>query len=290
MGVSCNGGIVMIGTKDLEILLEDVLISGSLADERPVSLIMIAPPGMGKSDMVLQYRQSEGVVATTETTFFALMTMHGQAMQQGKLHHIIVPDLGPIINKPREGALRELSQFGALVAEGLINWRSARGAFAVGNQPVRCGIIFCITPYSYREKLAMLTDEGFLSRFLIASFALHDDLVSHIHDQISAGSVNAHLETKLLAQWKEKQSVSIAPRIDRFLRSSGIIEQVRDLSDTAGFRTHHHLRTLLKANALRRGRHEVGRDDIDDLIALSQYLGVQMRWVGQGVTPPTVVG
>lgn len=273
----------MLGLEALEMLTEDVLLTGYLADERAVSMILIAPPGLGKSELVMQYRNSPGVLLTTETTFFSLMLVHGVAIQQRQVHHVIMPDLGPLVNKPREGAMRELSQFGALVAEGLMNWRSSRGAFATGNQPVRCGMIFCITPYSYREKLSLLADEGFLSRFLVASFSVHEHLKRRVHEQISTGEVNSHIAAHSLQSYQNLQTIRLDPKVDRFLSSSGIIDQIRDTSDTAGFRMHHQLRALLKANALRRGSPIVSREDLNDLDRMLPYLGANLRSIGEGV-------
>jgi hypothetical protein len=270
----------MIGLEAIENLLDDVFLSGWVKGAHPLSLILVAPPGLGKTKLVQQYRENSGVVITTESTFYSIIKTYGDAIQQGQVRHIVIPDMAPIVNRsPREAAMRELSGWGALVEDGVTNWRSGRSVLAAGPTPVLCGVVFCITPYSYKEKLSMLGDEGFIGRFLVASYSYPQEMIHEVRGQIAGGQLNGRVENRMLRKLAGPQEIRMVPGWGKYLLMTGLLDRVRDSSDTGGFRMQHRLHTLLKANALRHGRTDVILEDMNDLERMAPYLGPNMAFV-----------
>jgi hypothetical protein len=110
----------MVGTERLELVIELVLWSGCLKNERPLSLLIIARPESGKSGLVLKYRENgPGVVVLTDCTAWGIQRHFLNAMKSKAIHHIIIPDLlTPLSthlyqNSHQEGQKQRVVSFGS---------------------------------------------------------------------------------------------------------------------------------------------------------------------------------
>ena len=90
--------MTMIGKKliDLQIpeyVVELVLKSGYIKNADPLSLIISAPVGSGKTEIINQYRNCQGVLYLSEATAYGIKSKYLETIKSGKIRHIIIGDL-----------------------------------------------------------------------------------------------------------------------------------------------------------------------------------------------------
>jgi len=66
----------MINLQDLEKLIEVTLFTGWIKDERPVSLLIVADPESGKTELVKKTKRVKGVLYLTDATAYGIITKY----------------------------------------------------------------------------------------------------------------------------------------------------------------------------------------------------------------------
>lgn len=83
----------MIKLEELEKLIEITLLTGYIRDERPVSLLITADPESGKTELVKKAKRVKGIPYLTDATAWGIIDKYWDAIEQGKVRHITIPDL-----------------------------------------------------------------------------------------------------------------------------------------------------------------------------------------------------
>lgn len=259
-------------TEDLRLLITLALYTGRIEGVRPLSLLIIAPIGAGKTESVAEFSELPTVLYANSITPSALYRHYGRALFEGRYHHIIVPDFSSVMGRGREERAPILLFFNALVEEGVVRVLSmftrlspeTLGVAVKG--PVRCGLITCISTPDYARSVASIHGKrsvgetvGFFSRMLPVSYRYSQDSVKDILSALAEGAHNRGSHTTLLAL-PVKQTVMRAahygPVLDRWAAD------LKDVTDTYGFRRWKQLESLLMASALYDKRNEVSGADI----------------------------
>ncbi|GAJ18755.1 unnamed protein product, partial [marine sediment metagenome] len=92
----------MIKLGELEKLIEITLFTGYIKDERPVSLLIVAQPESGKTELVKKAKRVKGVLYLTDATAWGIINKHWDDIESRKVRHLIVPDLTVPLGKQTE--------------------------------------------------------------------------------------------------------------------------------------------------------------------------------------------
>lgn len=92
----------MIKLEELEKLIEVTLFTGYIKNERPVSLLIVADPESGKTELVKKAKRVKSVLYLTDATAWGIVDKHWDDIEKRKIRHIIIPDLTVPLGKQTE--------------------------------------------------------------------------------------------------------------------------------------------------------------------------------------------
>lgn len=256
----------MIGMGIIDLVLRLVLATGHLEGRRPVSLLVIANPGTGKSEALLRYSPYPCMMTTSYISFPKLIALHGPDIVQGKLHHLLLPDLALFVSRPKWVVTAELAAFGSLIEEGIINWRTQKASFHMDDTSI--GMVAATTPRTLQEA-RFLAPAGFLSRFMKFSYQYSEE---------TKGKIRAGIRGRLQQRFpkdalhpKQRFPVTGEPGVFSVFEEGGFIDILKDPDDVNGFRIQQQLESLAMAQALLRGSREVVSEDVKLITTLCRY-------------------
>jgi hypothetical protein len=161
---------IPVGLSAAHMLLEIALHIPYLADEKPVGIMMIAQPGMGKS-MLLTRFESEKIMRFNDLTGWGLeqVLISCRKLDGG---FVVIPDLLRLLAR-KNGFEAFLTMGNILLEEGyesVVRWDINLKL----KKPVNAGIITALTNSCYQRYFKHFEKTGFLSRFGIFGFSYAD--------------------------------------------------------------------------------------------------------------------
>lgn len=260
----------MIATADLQKIIEVALFSGRLKDERPLSLLIIAVVGAGKSDLIAHYPETfvPNIIYANDITAFVLHNRYGKALKEGKIRHILMPDLLTALNRQKEQAEHFVTFMNGIIEEGLARVESRDSKFQA-NYPVRCGFITSIAKKDFERRRDKWATVGFLSRMLPVSYAYSSESVNRIFDFIMRGEYRNDRPIKLSLPTKDI-AVTLSTDIAEQIKEVAI--ELKDPEDDYGFRRLKQLQSFVMGHALSCGRTQVSDDDLRELKRLKPFM------------------
>lgn len=246
-------------------ILESCIWTGRLADEKPVSTILIAQQESAKTECLKYFS------GTPTLKFFSDLTSRGllpykSDIERGKLRHIVIMDLVRLVNHGKGVSTRTIQTLASIIEEGEADSADAGGVASWQNFP-QIGCLAAITPEFYEMKKGGWRSTGFLTRFLPIRFAYSDDTVHDIHNAI----LNNHklpkpqplkiFENAVLVRLEAPQAKAIANRAENLGKDNNVY----------GFRYHRAMRALAKAHALTEGRGLVNDADVLKVLEWSDF-------------------
>jgi len=267
----------LVGMELVSRVIACTILTGWLKEERPVNLLIIAPPSAGKTHTILSYITCKGVVCLNEFTPYGFIRDFYNAFKIGKYRFILVSDLGVLLSNPwTRGAI--VGFLLDLLEHGVINiskyWKEAEKiGVDVEPTPVKVGMIAASTMGFISDKRKKwLYATGFLDRFLYLSYSYDKELLGVIYDRLFEG--RPKLTFKQLPIPEEDVEVRYPPELGRRLKP--LIEHIARKQGSYGIRLINHARAMLKANALLNGRDEVIEDDVADVWAYLTYMNLDL--------------
>lgn len=257
----------MINLEQLEKLLEVTLFTGYIKDERPVSLLIIAKPESGKTELVKKAKRSKGILYLTDATAWGIINSHWDDIESRKVRHIIIPDLTVPLGKAtetRQGLTRFLS---ALIEEGAVELQSYVTNKKAKVDDLRCGLISTITPDALRDQRGGWRKFGFMSRMLPVSYSYSTGTVNKIFDSIC--SHQYRIESPLTKTLPDQDIVVTVPDYNYMDTLRTLSRVLANVDQLYGFRYQRQLQTLMMASALYDGRTEVNKEDLDFVESLT---------------------
>jgi len=263
----------MIGTAILELLIELVLWSGCIENERPLSLLIIAKPESGKSQLVLKYRgNNPGVVVVTDCTAWGIQKNFLTEMKDKLIHHIIIPDLITPLSRQPATVATFIAFLNGLIEEGIIEVHTYAQDFKV--EGLNVGLISTITPSILNDSRHRWTRMGFLSRMLPVAYKYSQETAQKVLDSITRREYY-YDKPKNLHLPKEKQEVDLPKKYAQAMLpfTSEFNERLNEAEKLYGFRHQKQLQVLLQAHALMRGRDRVIPEDVDAVKKIVRLIG-----------------
>jgi hypothetical protein len=151
-------------------VIQAVLLTGQLDDEKPVSLLIIASPESGKTTAARKANVSiessgscdELTVTLTDATGNGLLKV---IREHPKATHITFNDLSIVTGHKSHVVNRLFNVISALTEEGVVKTADPEGIHLYGKEGLK-GIIACITPELVRDRRFVWNKAGLTTRML----------------------------------------------------------------------------------------------------------------------------
>lgn len=289
----------LVGLEAILDLLILVLWTVYIKREKIVSLLILAPPESGKTELMKKFRKNNGVHVLRRFTACGFI----KDLLAGKLRvlfssskilgYILTYELVNIFTYKPNSVDSTIELLNAYCEEGLSNessyWIGGDELDAFEN--LKGGIIAGINPFGFFTSQetgrvrANLYKGGWISRLLVASFSNSEKMNIEIFDSITRGEyrTDRNFRNLIVENFPKKRVHVNLPEIYaqeiRELASELADEYSQDLRTHAlkGFRLQKSLISLVKASALRDGRRRVFKRDVDRIKYLSQWLNLKMN-------------
>lgn len=258
----------LIAVEPLIGLLETVIWTGFLADDDPVSVVLIAPQESAKTELLKLFRGTVSLEYFSDATSNGLFEFRKE-IESEKLRHIMLLDLVRIMAHPRVTSERTIQTIASLIEDGQMTIADG-GGVSWRNENVklpRIGAMMAVTPEIFYRKRKMFRDTGFMSRFLPVRFSYLPDTAKKVHHAIRNGQTKP-VPVPLTVPEKRLKAVipdALAKLIEQDAFSLGQEER------TWGFRWHRSLRALVKARAVSKQRFKVEESDYIALCEWSRF-------------------
>ena len=129
----------LIDTEIPEHVVELVLKSGYIKNADPLSLIISAPVGSGKTEIISQYRNCQGVLYISEATAYGIKSQYLEDIKSGNIRHIIIGDLLTPLSKQKKTRDDFIAFFNSLIEEGIISVHTYAQHWD-SKKSVKCGL------------------------------------------------------------------------------------------------------------------------------------------------------
>jgi len=277
----------MIGINTILGLLELVVLTGHIRGERPVSVLITAPVEGGKTTMVMKFVPNEGLVVLTDCTAFGIMRDYGQSIAQGRVKHLVIPDLIRPMSRGRDTVHSLVAFLNALIEEGVVSISTYAERVGVQNQenagqnrlPVKCGLITTMAQGILLDGRHHWVRMGFMSRLLPISYTYNAGTQLEIHRAIANREYLSDTPIRLNLPREDAEIRLQSPQTDNLITlASGlnsIIASTNNPERVYGFRLQRHLQALAMASALKHGRDVVTQEDVDYLRSLSGCINLE---------------
>jgi hypothetical protein len=221
----------------------------------------------GKTELLSQFRENKGVQYLTDCTAFGLAKSVLPGILEGKINHIIIPDLLIPLSHSRDTSNNLIALLNALIEEGVINIQTFFHRAPPYKHPVRCGIITAIAKEEFEERKDYWGKLGFVSRCLTVTYS-HSWETQHKVREFLAEDLKEHKPVTWVFP-KSKQQITIPETIKQ-----RIIKQMETspaVKKSYAYRLQLHLQRLMKARALANHREVVSEEDYDHIMRYSKY-------------------
>ena len=264
----------VLKVETLDKIVRVALFTGRILNERPLSLLIIASVGAGKSDLLSHFSEKyvDSALYCTDITAFALHHKHGKQLKKGEIRHIIMPDLLTPLNKQKEQADHFITFMNGIIEEGIARVESQKSNF-VAEVPIKCGFITSLAKKELlirRDKWASI---GFLSRMLPISYAYSLETVVQIFDYIADRGYQTYSPTHVDLPL---DSNVVLPK-DISEKCIPLAKKLKDDNDEYGFRRLKQIQTFLMGNALMCGRFIVTEEDLEAFKEIEKFVGYDCK-------------
>jgi len=260
--------------KDLESLVDMIKLTLYTAYiknvPKPNSLIIIAKPESGKTEIMSKFKINKNVAYLTDVTAYGIQRDYFNKIEAGEVRHIIIPDLLKPLSRKESTVNTFITMMNSLVEEGVaaVSTYATPGLMSY-QKPVRCGLITAITSEKFRDHRHNWKKKGFLSRTIPFSYSYGIRTVNRVFESIlDLGYMKEH-EIKLDIPKADKE-IRLSKKFARAILPSTTTIAVAQ--DTYGFRLQKQFQALLQASALDHKRRSVNRSDVHRLLDLMSWV------------------
>lgn len=264
--------------KDLENLAEMIALTLQTAYvknvEKPNSLLIIAKPESGKTEMMNKFVHNKNVAYLSDATAYGIEQDWLPRIEKGEVRHMLIPDLIKPLSR-RESTVRTfVTMMNQLIEEGIVSVSTyaMRRSFQI---PVRCGIITAITKEELMDQRHHWGRVGFLSRVIPFSYSYSMLTVKKVFDSILGLGFLEERDIELEIPQEDLEIKLPRRYAESILPSTTTIARAQE---TYGFRLQKQFQALLQASALEQKRETVNGFDVNRVLNL-------MNWVNFDENP-----
>jgi hypothetical protein len=280
----------MIAMELLQETLKAVIFTGCLAGTVPLSVILVGPPGTGKSKAMLQFC-SPSLHVTNDVTTSGLSDIINDD-KAGLVRHIVIPDFNIVVSHKAATTNLTVANLLTLTSEGSVRIDDGRRQKELKHAPI--GIITAMTREVYEEHAKRFRKLGIGRRFTPLFFNYGLPTRISIQKEISNGGVTLeqllpypvvlppppcwpvkiNIEEKESDRLRElsremSENLSYQPRWERE-DGNYVIRPFRGTSPLE-FTPHMVLRTLAQGRALSDRKIRVHAEDVDFVMEVVRF-------------------
>lgn len=268
------------GQKDLTFLrlepvieiLKAAIWTGRIAEERPVSILLIAEQESAKTELLKFFYGTPTLKYKSDLTSRGLQK-DAKEIEAGKIRHLVLLDIIRIVHHGRGVSERTLQNLAALMEEGESETSDAGETFTWKGFP-RIGVLMAITPKFFESRQGGWRKTGFLTRFLPVCYRYSPETVHAVHTAIRNGHhppVPKPIETGESPAFN--RGVRIPPKESLMIQREA--ESLGQKMKVYGFRYQHAMRALSKAHAIIKGRGTVDFADVEKIVEWSKFFTME---------------
>ena len=176
--------MILIDQKSVPILdiLERIVASGFVKNGYPLSAVLIAPVGAGKTTNLKKIAFNENILALSDCTPYGIAKLLPE-IRLKNVKHIIIFDLVEPLSRSHSVVNSLIGFLNSLIEEGI--FRISTGFIEI-KEPIKLGLITSTTVDELRDKRRGWLGIGFMSRLLPISFSYTQmDVINLLQDLAS---------------------------------------------------------------------------------------------------------
>ncbi len=237
---------------------------------KPNSLIIIAKPESGKTEVMKRFAICKNVAYLSDVTAFGIQRDFLAKMEAGEVRHIMIPDLLKPLSRKESTVNSFITMMNSLIEEGVAAMSTyATPGLVKFKKPVKVGLITAITSDEFNDNRHNWKKKGFLSRTIPFSYSYGMNTINKVFESILDLDYMKEQEIRLNIP-KQDVEVKLPEKYARnILPSTATIAKAQD---TYGFRLQKQFQALLQASALDHKRKSVKSSDVERVLHL-------MNWV-----------
>lgn len=263
-----------VGIERIEEIVETVLLTACVRDAVPVSALLVAPSGTGKSKLLMRY-QSANIHHTQSVTSQGLFQLLA-ADRENRIRFIVLPDLNPTLSRKSSTVQATMGNLLSVTTDGIARIDDGRDVKEVKHLPV--GVLSACTREMWEKQARRWYALGIRRRFLSIFYCYRRSTIDSLEQKVLNREITALPYTpKKLDLNGQPRSVSIpesyhgelrvlAERLSahqgklRFREEGTVRWRVLPVVPVSPLIT---LQTLVQAHAIRARRGSASEDDID---------------------------
>lgn len=250
----------MVGLEQVIDLVTAVLWSGQVEGERPLSLILVAPPGSGKTS-VLELVECETAKFFSDFTSREVKSALGE---NASLTHLMLGDFLSLFGHSKGTVKLSINLVSRLTGD-TIRQKPWTGEEI---KPKKMGLITAIPPddLNKREIRSHVRSGGFASRFIMAKYNYSQEAIEKGHKFIREGKYRSAKPFEIQIK---QGSILVEVPLKIAMQLDALSRQIKN--DPIGFRAHHHIRTLACSIARMHARNVVTEKDYEQVVKFADF-------------------
>lgn len=266
----------LIGIEDLVYIIELIILSAWIKNVDPLSLIISAKVGAGKTELLKLFSKIKGVKFLSEPTAYGIKKKYLDEIKAGIIRVLMIGDLLGPLSKQKKTRDDFIAFLNMVIEEGILEIQTYAQDWA-SKKFVKCGLITTIAEHDLRRKSRRWFEMGFLSRALPLTYSYSSSSKIKIYKEIAYSTDTSEMPVKKM--WLPREPVEIKPNPHLNLKLIELSMNVEKWEDVYGFRRQEQFQTLMMANALKNGRKHVTEEDYEKIIDLSRYINLSFKEV-----------
>lgn len=262
---SLEKGASLLHVELLKKIIEAVLITPYIENEKPLSLLIVAKAESGKTSVMKLYRQNKNIVYITDCTAYGITRDILPKMVSGEVRTLMIPDLTTPLSKSHKTRQSFIAFLNNLIEEGVAKITTYA---MIWDKDVKANVITAVTDQAIKDGRHEWAKMGFLSRFIIFSYSYNLSTVMEILNRYSEYGLNVgNMKLKL-----PKKEVNIELPKEIADRLNPIAMRIGEQFELYGIRAKINFRSLLKALAYRNGKKTVTEAEFKEFLELADYM------------------
>lgn len=239
----------------------------------PLSLLLVGPPGDGKTAM-LQRLEWCGFVRTLSDTTYLGLTRYLETVKEGRSSCLVIPDFATVVGRKSDVSRQCVATLAMMAAEGV-------GLVSVGKLDrdfggAKSSVLTAITDREFVAHQGVINQNAFLSRTFVCDFRLElSELVALMNPK--SGGLAPLRFGSVVKQGMPRRTVELPARYRSIAHDWWV--ELKDVRPDMwfAFRTAHQLKTLLLSAAYLAGRRRVTAADVATVERIMPVLHAQIR-------------
>jgi len=248
-------------------ILKRIIASGFIKNAKPLSCLLVAPVGAGKTTNLIKLSANKNIMALSDITPYGLTKLLPEIRAKG-IKHIIIYDLVEPMSRSRSVVNNLIGFLNSLIEEGIFKIQTG---YIEVKEPIKLGLITCTTKSELIDKRRGWLGIGFISRLLPISFDFTSYDVIQILEDLACQKVGDITYEKLkLAEKSIKENNMVFKKLIPYATEMSNPEE-------KPFRKLEQLKILLMSNALIEGRKEVTERDFEWFKSIVNYINYNLN-------------